>query len=79
MKSIYESICENIEDGLLAEDFVLPPEDKESILWAPGAMDGVYIYHMGHPDTEKSALNKMENAINSISNGDFTQGERFFY
>ena len=79
MKSIYESICENIKDGLLAEDFVLPPEDKESILWAPGAMDGVYIYHMGHPDTEKSALNKMENAINSISNGDFTQGERVFY
>ena len=45
MKSIYESICENIKDGLLAEDFVLPPEDKESILWAPGAMDGVYIPH----------------------------------
>ena len=79
MKSIYERICENIKDGLLAEDFVLPPEDKESILWAPGAMDGVYIYHMGHPDTGKSTLNKMGEAINSISNGDFTQGERSFY
>ena len=79
MKSIYESIKENIKDGLLAEDFTLSGDNGVSILWAPGAVDGVYIYHTFHADTDKSVLNKIRKAINYISKGQFTLGERSFH
>ena len=47
-KPIYELISENIKDGVLAEGFSLPEEaDSAPVKFAPGAFDGISIYHMG--------------------------------
>ena len=46
--SVYKQIYNAIENESLPDGFELPEEDTASgsLKWAPGAMDGVYMYHM---------------------------------
>ena len=46
-KSIYELISENIIDGKLDEDFVLPDDSVGPVKFAAGAMDGMYFGEVG--------------------------------
>ena len=45
-KAIIEYIREALVDGELPEDFSLPKEDEGGLVFAEGAMDGIYLYHM---------------------------------
>jgi len=56
--SIYEMIKANIgEDGKLSRDFSLDePTTPNQICYAPGAMDGIGVYHMGAGNPDKEAV-----------------------
>ena len=55
--SIYELIKSSIgECGKLPEDFALPQEEENGILWADGVMDGVFLYHT---DTNEENIEKL--------------------
>lgn len=55
-KSIYKKIKENIDDGRLPETFNLEKDlAPNQINFAPGAMDGIGIYHSAQANEEKIA------------------------
>ena len=65
-RSIYELICENIKDGALKEGFSLPDEaDSAPVKFAPGAFDGITIFHMGLDELDEEGLDKGINAPQS--------------
>lgn len=57
-RSIYEQLCNNITDNILDDEFVLFEEasDDTGFKWAPGAMDGVMIYHMRHTGLDAAQI-----------------------
>lgn len=58
-QSVYEYICENIKDGRLPDGFGLPPAytGEKGLMFAPGAMDGIMMYHFGvQPKEEADSL-----------------------
>lgn len=84
-KPIYEKMIDAINnDGVLDPSFSLPDEkpDKE-IKFAPGAWDGVIIYHMGHGDfdPENKEYKSLVKIIKIASEGDIDRAiedaERF--
>ena len=81
-KSIYEIILENIqEDGKLPENFSLPKEykDKTEFTFAPGALDGIYIYHFGVPDEKiEKAKVCIKKAIDFINQEEITKANKEF-
>ncbi|MBR2670672.1 MAG: hypothetical protein IKE27_00555 [Oscillospiraceae bacterium] len=78
--SIYIQIKQGItEEGILPEDFSLKTETaEESIPWAPGAQDGVTIYHINYPGLNDEEYTKMEEALKSASAGDSAAAGRLF-
>ncbi len=73
-KSIYEMICENItEEGVLREDFALPQEDDSAVRWAPGAQDGVILYHMGMEGVDAAAGKQMARALKQAASGNYPE------
>ena len=78
-ESVYKMICENVKNDQLDRDFNLPQENNESVHWAPGAMDGVYIYHLAHSAADKETLSRMGKAIDEASEGNFEQAEQSFF
>ena len=80
-KSIYQLISDNITGGALKEGFALPDEDPDdaSVKWAPGAMDGVTIYHMHHQALDELQKKKMEEAVQSAAGGNYQEADSLFY
>ena len=78
---IYELICDNITDGVLRVDFSLPDEspDGSAVKWAPGAMDGVTMYHMGRSPLDDTQRTKMEKAVRTAAAGNDTEAEALFF
>lgn len=72
-KSIYELISENIIDGKLDENFVLPDDSEGTVKFAAGAMDGMCVYHMRPYEMTTEDYNILEKSIASVSNGEYEQ------
>ncbi len=76
-KAIYDYIKEALDDqGNLPEDFSLPEENEKSeenmngLKFAPGAMDGIILYHFG-PSSDKDNEERilLKEAIETAANG----------
>lgn len=79
-KSIYQQICDHITDGILDESFSLQDEDTDGapFKWAPGAMDGVAMYHMQHSGLDASQAKGMAKALKSAASGNYPEAEALF-
>ena len=79
-KSIYQQICDYITDGILDESFSLQDEDTDGapFKWAPGAMDGVAMYHMQHSGLDASQAKGMAKALKSAASGNYPEAEALF-
>lgn len=51
------------ENGELPEDFHLPQEEEQQFMFADGAQDGIYIYHMGHSPLSREDDNNVNGII----------------
>ena len=79
-RSIYELISENIQDGVLAEDFSLPEEaDSAPVKFAPGAFDGISIYHMGLDELDDAGRTELGAALQSASTGKRDETDALFF
>ncbi len=80
-KSIYQQICDHITDGTLDSGFALYEEDEDSsgISWAPGAMDGVSIYHMHHAGLDAAQTKGMARALKCAAVGNYPETDVLFY
>ena len=71
--SIYELIKSSIREcGKLPEDFALPQEEDNGILWADGAMDGVFLYHTA---INEENIETLKNIVFQISEGKFKEAQ----
>ena len=79
--SIYKQIYDAIEHESLPDDFELPEEGSTygGMKWAPGAMDGVYMYHMAPAELTDADTADMEAAVEEASSGDREAAERLFH
>ena len=78
-QSVYSQILDAIREGTLPDDFSLHTEEAEgAIAWAPGAQDGVTIYHMSYPGLDDANYAKMEKALDCASSGDVPSAEQLF-
>ena len=78
-KSIYQLICDHITDGLLSEDFSLHEESSPAqFSWAPGAQDGIAIYHMGRTQLDFTAAKKMAQALRAAADQDYDRADSLF-
>lgn len=80
-KSIYQQICDNITDGILDPEFAVYEEnpDGTGLKWAPGAMDGVSIYHMGHSGLTAAQTKGMAKTLKCAAGGNFPETDALFY
>ena len=79
-KPIYELISENIKDGVLAEGFSLPEEaDSAPVKFAPGAFDGISIYHMGLDELDDEGRAELGKALESASTGKRDETDAMFF
>lgn len=80
-ESIYQLICDNITDGILNEGFSLPDEDSDdsSVIWAPGAMDGVTMYHVMRSELDTSQIKELEKTLRSAADGNYSEADALFY
>ena len=79
-KPLYQLICENIRGGVLPDDFSLPDENESGngIRWAPGAMDGVSLYHAYPGAPDDAGMELMARALKAAASGAYTEAERLF-
>ena len=72
-KSIYETIMAAMENGKMPRHFALPdtgPEfDNKKIKMAPGAMDGINIYHFSAEEPTEEDFQDMVTAVVAASSG----------
>ena len=79
-KSIYERISENVRDGALPEGFSLPDEmDSAPVKFAPGAFDGICIYHMGPDELDDEGRAELGRALASASTGNRAETDALFF
>ena len=72
-KSIYELISDNIVNGKLNEDFVLPDDSEGPVKFAAGAMDGMCVYHMQPYEMTAEDYIILEKSVAAVAKGDFEQ------
>ena len=77
-RSIYQLICDNIKDGVLDENFEIPDEGGSEIKWAPGAMDGVTLYHSAHQGLGPDETKKMARALKAAASDNFPEADALF-
>ncbi len=66
--------------GPLMEGWTLPAEDDETgIRWAPGAMDGVSVYHMVPYEPDEYMTARMERAADLLCARDYKAADEAFY
>ena len=66
------------ENGNLPSDFRLPKQDNQSIMFADGAMDGIYIYHMGHRPLSEEDADKLASLLKIAAEGKEEEAENGF-
>lgn len=75
VKSIYETIKENIVNGELPRYFSLPSNQSENkVNFADGARDGIGVYHMGRADISEESMSKLNELMHNVSDGNFELG-----
>ena len=78
-ESIYKLITDNIDGGVLKDDFSIPEESgDDGIKWAPGAQDGVIMYHMRPQPLAPEEKEGMVKAIEAAAAGDFLDADTMF-
>lgn len=77
-KSIYQNIIEHVENGVLRSDFSIENIDN-GIPYAPGAIDGIYMYHMAHPGLNAQTAKDMIIAIKTAAGKDFVKADELFF
>ena len=79
-KTIYETIMAAMENGKMPRNFALPdtgPEfDNKKIKMAPGAMDGINIYHFSAEEPTEEDFQDMADAIAAASSGNVQDAYR---
>lgn len=79
-KSIYQQIADHVSDGVLDAGFSLPEEAGNSPLrFAPGAFDGLCVYHMGHSELDADAAKQMAAALGTAAKGDCSGADTLFH
>ena len=79
-RPIFDLIEESIVDGRLPDDFILPEEGFDGdprMKMAPGAMDGLCIYHMVRKALSDEDRNAVAEAIQAASSGSDNAYELF--
>ena len=76
--SVYEQIAAALQDEKLPENFSLPDEGDSVIRWAPGAMDGVAIYHMSAPSFSVADQQAIFSAVQTASQGAYNEAYQAF-
>ena len=79
-KSIYELIRSALVDGVLPDHFSLPDEaDSAPVKFAPGAFDGIAIFHMGLDELDDEGRVKLGEALASASTGKREETDALFF
>ena len=80
-KSIFRQIADRISGGVLDADFSLSDEEdgRYPFLFAPGAFDGMCIYHMGYSELDAEATEQMAAALKAAAKGDYSGANTRFY
>ncbi|MBR3250659.1 MAG: hypothetical protein IKF80_03035 [Erysipelotrichaceae bacterium] len=80
-QSIYLQILNNIKNGMLDGSFCIDEDqgDDQAISWAPGARDGVAIYHTVPDAMDELQKEKMIEALKSTLSSDNRKTDELFY
>ncbi len=80
-KSVYQQITDHIHDGVLDGDFSLSEETAGGapFLFAPGALDGMSMYHMSHGGLDSDGAKQMAAALKAAAKGDAQEADTLFY
>lgn len=73
---IYQQIHKAVNNGILPEGFLLKQQEKD--MWAPGAQDGVYIYHTNPAGLSEQQKDKLAEVIDSLSEENCEKTEKLF-
>ena len=74
-KPIYQYIKEHVKDGVLPEQFRLPEDQDSDMNFAPGAKDGIYIFHIPKIENSDDEKDNFHELVDAISDGRFDQAE----
>ena len=74
-KPIYQYIKEHVKDGVLPEQFRLPEDKNSDMDFAPGAKDGIYIFHIPKIENSDDEKDNFHELIDAISDARFEQAE----
>ncbi|MBR2742796.1 MAG: hypothetical protein IKD89_04315 [Clostridia bacterium] len=81
-KSIYMMICDALRDGAEIGSVELPDDASDAgngMKFAPGAADGICLYHMQLTDQSAEQAKAMARAVKAASEGDHKKAEALFY
>ena len=80
-KSIYQQICDHISDGILDDSFSLPDEVQgfSPVRFAPGAFDGMCMYHMRVGGLDADSTKEMAVALKAAARGSFREADELFH
>lgn len=74
--SLYDQISSSLIDGGLPDDFSLPKDDET--VFADGAEDGIYLYHMNAQKMSDDDHQIMIDAIDAANDHDYDLADRLF-
>lgn len=76
-RSIYERLSEHIHDGVLDSSFTIEQEETEenAVRYAPGAEDGIFLYHMPRRRLSASEARQLALALRSAATDSFETAE----
>ncbi len=79
-RSIYQMICDHMKEGILDPAFSLPEEDADPSMpsFAPGALDGIMVYHMGFEPLNAAQAKQMARAVRAAAAGRQEEAEQLF-
>ena len=78
-QSVFRYIVEHLQGDYLPDDFTLPRENKELEVFDDGAVDGINIYHLERPVITEEDGDKILQAINAASEGEYDSAEEIFF
>ena len=76
-KPIYELILENLKGKELTSGFSLD-EQTEGVRFAPGAEDGILIFHTVRSEPDEEAKQAVRKALHTACQGDYETAEQLF-
>jgi len=79
--SIYHQVASHISKGILENNFSLPDEDgsQSPLKFAPGALDGMCLYHMRRGELDAEAEKQMAEALEEAAKGNFPKADALFH